>query len=58
MIQKWFNINHSEMKRIIIDKKINKKIIKKKENKKIIHDEYGDKVKENIDYKKDKPPHW
>jgi|TARA_Y100000389_G_C17301108_1_gene433036 hypothetical protein len=46
------------MKRIIIDKKINKKIIKKKENKKIIHDEYGDKVKENIDYKKDKPPHW
>ena len=31
------------MKRIKIDKKINKKVIKKKEN---------------IDYKKDKPPHW
>ena len=46
------------MKRIKIDKKINKKAIKKKENKKIILDEHGDKLKENIDYKKDKPPHW
>lgn len=46
------------MKRIKIDKKINKKVIKKKENKKIILDEYGDKLKENIDYTKDKPPHW
>ena len=45
------------MKRIKIDKKINK-VIKKKENNKIILDEYGDKLKENIDYKKDKPPHW
>jgi hypothetical protein len=46
------------MKRINIDKKVNQRVKKKKENKKIILDKYGDIVKENIDYIKDKPPHW
>jgi|TARA_B110000967_G_scaffold102470_1_gene105195 hypothetical protein len=44
------------MKKVIKDKKVTKEI--KKKDKKPIFDKYGDKIKEGMDYIKDRPPHW
>ena len=44
------------MKKIVTDKKTNKK--SNKRTKKLTIDIYNNKGKKNIDYKKDKPPHW
>ena len=46
------------MKKDIIGKKTRKRVKKKKINQEINIDKYGDKVDANIDYRKDKPPHW
>ena len=45
------------MKKPIEDKKLKKKIKKQKKDK-VILDEYGDILRKNINYDKDKPPHW
>ena len=46
------------MKKITKDKKTDKEIKKKEKDKKPVFDKYGDKIKEGMDYVKDRPPHW
>ena len=44
------------MKKVVTDKKTNKK--GNKRAKKLILDLYNNNGKKNIDYEKEKPPHW